>query len=270
MTLWSCKDHEPSKAESPQAREDATSRKDAALLTIVLDGETVARVSPSELQQRVRLIDRLPEDKRDLGSWQAVDALAADGRRLNIPNPGDRYGGHTPYLYLDGAGTASLGWYLDSAEDGRRKPSPRLKLVSAAEIRIRTTSVQPGTEGSLSVRVGGAATSVQLSWAEIQALSKHTPASSEKGSPARRMRGWKLRDVVGLVVTPESLVSVVVRNDASQERRFAAAELHADEGAAVVIKRNQRGLVMVRWLDAAGERQEIRAVTGLDVQTSTP
>ncbi len=159
-----------------------------------------------------------------------------------------------------------MGWYLDSANSGE----PRLKLVNLAEIRMFSEVPESVVETEITVRIQGQEP-IALDTRQLGTLSIYVPGQKNGNrGQNRRQRGWKLLDVLGLVTKPDAISTVTVRGTDGELHTFTATEVSRDSGMHITVKRNKRGLLMVRWLGEDGKREQVRGLTHVDLVREVP
>lgn len=188
-------------------------------------------------------------------AWLEVTAAAGDERTLELTRPAATYPDTEVRIYIDQARPA-IGVFRSVTPTMppdivaiAKQPVVSLVDVSAIHVHTRPRELPP-----LTVVADGRAVSVSTQLRDLAKLRATTP----------RERGWRLGDVIGLVV-PADRVLRSVRLHA--QGAITEIDVQALRAPTAIFKENQRGEYVFRMWDNAKSRQlEVRGVTKIEVE----
>jgi hypothetical protein len=190
--------------------------------------------------------------------WLYVEATADDGRYLELSEPAKTYPGADVRLDLR-ADRVTVGVFRPPvtgvpADVAAIAAQPVVELTNVVTLEVFTRPLPAAVHQTLAVEIAGRPPH-ELELEELSAI----PEQNDK-----RMRGWLVRDVLGLASRNARAASVKVIGDT--ERIVTAEEL----AGLALLKKNQRGeLVFQMWEPGASRaKDQVRAVTRLVVEPS--
>lgn len=267
-----CKDKDKSPAASGSAVAASPAEKDspAAALEpaeIVVDGETVAKLTVADAVNWKRVDDLLPQAVRDTAEWKSIKVTNKRNRVLQLDDPKSTQAGRTAMLYPGQQQMLAFGMF-DEAEL-KSKGAPRTVYVDVIKLEIETREgrrqapapEQPTIRATLNMTINGAKLAVTTG--DLQKLPKITAPVGDTETP-----GWNLKDIIGLQGDVK-FEKVLVLSEGAPPVEVSAADV-ANADILGFFKLNRQGVLRFRMYKRAGGSwdtlHELRGVTQITVE----
>ena len=220
---------------------------------VFVDGNSVAKVSPAELDAWPRLDRLVPEDARRLGRWDAI-AFAGGGAPSELAKPSLNQPDKVPVLYRDQTGKAAFGMF-DAVELAKRG-EPAFKAEDIREVRITVSKMERGGEHQgaagegtdptkLVVKITTPAGEKQITGPEILKLPREPQPGNED------TKGWRVTQFLEAAgVTSYDAITLVDANGTTVP--LTKKELDPKK-AIPFIKLNKQGALRFRMFTKQGD-----------------
>jgi hypothetical protein len=244
---------EPSESPSAATTTVTSVAVPAQTVVVIVDGQTVARVASTEINERRSLAPWLPPHAKDMSAWRSLRATSHDDtRNLSVPEPASRYPDHDVVLYMDPQHGISIGVFRKAHLE------PALSLVDVGRVEIGMSEAVPRAEVELQLVRGDQVRNVSLDELEKIPLTQLPPAPQQRPGAGHRS-GWHVRDLVALMAKPREINTVTAHDAHGHE---VIITLPLDEGVNPMVRRTRRGRLDLNvW--HAGDNSSLRTLRGV-------
>ena len=216
---------------------------------VAVDGKVVGTLS-SSTDFDAPLSRLLPRGAANPDKWRRLEALSRQGQQLHIDDFATSYPTHVVRVFLDAKNRPSIGLFPERNKGEEASTKPILQIVNLMRIDVSTVIVK-------SEKIDRVAVTIRLPNGKSRAIREsalQALAISGRGGNNKRLKGWKLVDVLAIGNAAEPIEFKTLRAQGTTADDQFEIERTALEGEGILarLKRNNRGLLRMRVFQTNG------------------